>query len=183
MHGGAKRSTPRPHTRGVLEAWRPARIAAGLPASAGRSYPGPRGKRTRFIWTVDLVVKALPVVPIDKPLEKWTHGEILADGARHGLLRLREVAMRPVEGDAWEQKLVLQASESLTKLYAHVQVEQLRYAAEQEDWAAYQKELEREARALGVKQEALRHQQLDGDAPLFHSAGCSRRSLRRVTAA
>ena len=99
---------------------------------------------------VDQVVKALPVVPIDKPLEKWTRGEILADGARHGLLRLRQVAMRPVEGDAWEQKLVLQASESLTKLYAHVQVEQLRHAAEQEDWAAYQKELEREVRALGV---------------------------------
>jgi hypothetical protein len=86
------------------------------------------------MWMVDQVVKALPVVPTDKPLEKWTHGEILADGARHGLLRLREVAMRPVEGDAWEQKLVLQASESLTKLYAHVQVEQLRHAAEQEDW-------------------------------------------------
>ena len=38
----------------------------------------------------------------------------------------------------------------VAKLYAHVQVSQLRHVVEQEDWAAYQKELERERRALGV---------------------------------
>jgi hypothetical protein len=70
------------------------RHAYGLKAPGGRP-PGPRGKQARFQYLVEKVVAALPPAPIDKPLEQWSHGEILADGARSGLLRLRQFAQPP----------------------------------------------------------------------------------------
>lgn len=99
----------------------------GLKAPGGRP-PGPLWKRARFVWMVEQVVKHLPA-PLDKPVESWSHAEILADGARHGLLRMRELALRGMNGEPWEQRLIYEASHSLSKLYAQVQEAQLRQNA------------------------------------------------------
>ena len=155
-HGGAKKSTPRPEAMGQLLTWRAARIAAGLPASAGRSYPGPRGKQARFLWMAEKVIATIPAGPLDKPLEAWSHGELLSDAARSSLLGLRAfVTKRAItaETDFKEDRQLADVMLGVAKLYAHVQVSQLRHVAEQEDWAAYQAELEREARTLGAAPE------------------------------
>ena len=102
---------------------------------------------------VDKIVASIPLPPVDKPLSAWSHGELLSDAARSSLLGLRAfVTKRAItaETDFKEDLQLADVVLGVAKLYAHVQVSQLRHVVEQEDWAAYQKELEREARTLGV---------------------------------
>jgi hypothetical protein len=152
LHGGKNKfGISHPENAEHWHEWRAQRAALGLPLSAGRSYPGPRNKRKRLIWLIDKAVEAIPKGPVDKPVEQWSHGEVLSDGARHGLLRLRQFAMRdPDNLQGWEQRLILQAAESVSKLYAAVEVAKLRHSEDTEDWAAYQRELDRERRMLGT---------------------------------
>ena len=102
---------------------------------------------------VDKIVASIPLPPVDKPLSEWSLGELLSDAARSSLLGLRAfVTKRAItaETDFKEDLQLADVVLGVAKLYAHVQVSQLRHVVEQEDWAAYQKELEREARTLGV---------------------------------
>jgi hypothetical protein len=67
-----------------------------------------------------------------KPIEEWSIAELLQDGARHGLQRLREFASRVCdenasgERSAWESRLIIEASTTLAKLLANAQMEAMR---------------------------------------------------------
>jgi hypothetical protein len=109
------------------------------------------------MWMVDEVIARRPAGPLGKPLEQWTHAELLMDAARHGLMRIREfVTKRPItaESDWKEDRALAEMALQAAKLYAHVQVSQLRHAEEQVDWAAYMKELQRERRVLDIGPES-----------------------------
>jgi hypothetical protein len=78
------------------------------------------------------VIEALPAGPGDRPIEQWTIGELLADGARLGLMRIREFASRSLDEvkmadrPIWEQRLIFDASSTVAKLLARVQMDAMR---------------------------------------------------------
>ena len=77
----------------------------------------------------------MPAGPVEKPVEQWSLGEILTDRARLGMLRLREFVSRSADEDlsdppVAEQRLILEASATVAKLFAHVQMEALRVRAD-----------------------------------------------------
>jgi hypothetical protein len=84
---------------------------------------------------IDKVVPGLPeVVPSGKALEQSTHNELLVDAARLGLLRIRELVSRSMDEAAErakvrpsrEQRLIFNASATVAKLLANVQMEAMR---------------------------------------------------------
>ena len=101
---------------------------------------------TRWKRALDLVSKHLDEITQHlpaKPIDEWTIEELLADGARLGLIRLREFALRVCAEDderaqkrpAWENRLVLEASTTMAKLLANIEAEKFRarQSAEQHD--------------------------------------------------
>lgn len=99
------------------------------------------------------VIATIPAGPVDKPIDAWSHAELLSYGAREGLRRVVEfVTKRSItaESDFREDRQLAEAGANIAKLFAHIQEAQLRANTDTTDWAAYKKDLDREARALGV---------------------------------
>ena len=96
---------------------------------------------------VERAVEKIPVAPVDVPPEQWSHAELLSDLARTALIRMRGYLERRVEADDWrEDKAIFEVAAA--KLYATVQVAQLRTTENATDWNPYMRELKREARRM-----------------------------------
>jgi hypothetical protein len=91
------------------------------------------------------VIATLPAGPSDRPIEQWTHNELLVDGARLGLIRIREFVSRSMdegsadyrERPAWEQRLILDASTTVAKVLANVQMEAMRRKQDEAQLSAF----------------------------------------------
>lgn len=65
----------------------------------------------------------VPAAPTDRPVSEWTAAELLADTARLGLLRVREIVSAPVDmSDPRIARIVGDMGMAVAKLYATVQI-------------------------------------------------------------
>jgi hypothetical protein len=80
-----------------------------------------------------------------KAIEEWSIAELLQDGARFGLMRLREFASRicdetdpnAKERHGREQQLILNASTTVAKLLANEQMDAMRRKADEQHMATF----------------------------------------------
>lgn len=119
------------------------RKALGLPWYGGR--PSGVWKRLKagdkgaLLAMADELIKLLPPGPVDKPIEEWTHSELLSDGARLGLMRDREMASwEPVDStdpnELKRNRLIHECGSSLYNRLAVTQASALQIASADKGW-------------------------------------------------
>ena len=110
---------------------------------------------------VEKVIATLPAGPADKPVEQWSIGELVTDTARHGVMRIRELAMRSLEQDRplAEQRLIFDASSTVAKLLASVEMEAMRRKQDQAAMSAFVKTVDAfEAQLYGLTEKTAERQ-------------------------
>ncbi len=91
---------------------------------SGRWWRVKKGTRERLVLHMDDLIETLPAVAEDRPVEQWSHTELLDDAARMGLIRLRELLKTRITRklDLKEKRLIAEMALGAAKLLGNLQV-------------------------------------------------------------
>lgn len=108
----------------------------GRPARRWRKLDG--ASRKEVLQRMADVIENLPVGPVDKPVERWSHTELLSDAARLGLIRWREImqwecSLRPeTDHDVKIANLVERAANNAARVLSTVQAAAMQTSADKD---------------------------------------------------
>jgi hypothetical protein len=91
------------------------------------------------------VIESLPAAPTDRPIEQWTHSELLNENVRQGLLQIYRILSQPLKLKQSEsdeltamdirlQRVVADTAATGAKLLANVQQTALQAASSDRGW-------------------------------------------------
>lgn len=134
----------------ALRARQSARKALGLPWYGGRPSGAWKRLRTdekaRVMAVVDALIELLPSGPVDRPVEEWSHAELLSDGTRKALIGHRQVVDWPLidpnsadcrlnAADATKRNnSILGAGATLIRTFKEVQIVEFQAKTQDKGW-------------------------------------------------